>query len=216
MHPFFKSCPSVARRKRLPKGSELRNLMEARSPESGEIIIALGICEKGPIIALTHLGRVLCFQVEDEKICEEDFEICEFEANRPAQPVSKWLGKVPTDNFLEGAQGRMTTEQNVAPVIRKMKDTLKMSVDEYSDEDFGGANREELFKELGISDDEESWVLQDVESDESVLEDEWVRLFFRVNLVEDYVERRKRELAQEAEEIFLTAHYRFNIIRNHC
>jgi len=216
MHPFFKSCPSVARRKRLPKGSELRNLMEVRSPESGEIIIALGICEKGPIIALTHLGRVLCFQVEDEKICEEDFEICEFEANRPVPPVSKWLGKVPTDIFLAGAQGRMTTAQNTAPVIRKMKDTLKMSADEYSDEDFGGANRKALFQELGISDDEETWVLQDVESDESVLEDEWVKLFFRVNLVESYVERRKRELAEEAEEIFLTTHYRFNIISNYC
>ncbi len=214
MHPFFKRCPSVARRKRLPKGSELRNLMEVRSLESGEIIIALGICEKGPIIALTHLGRVLCFQVEDEKICEEDFEICEFEAYRPVLPVSKWLGKVPTDNFLGGAQGRMTTVQNAAPVIRKMKDTLKMSADEYSDEDFGGADRDQLFKELGISDDEESWVLQDVESDESVLEDEWVRLFFRVNLVQNYVERRKKELAEEAQKIFLDTHYRFNLVSN--
>jgi len=214
MHPFFKNCPSVARRKRLPKESELRKLMEVRSPETSEIIIALGICEKGPIIALTHLGRVLCFQVETEKICEEDFEICEFEADRPAPPVSKWLSKVPTENFLEGAQGRMTIEQSTAPVIRNMKDTLKMSTDEYSDEDFGGADRDALFQELGISSDEESWVLQDVESDESVLEDEWVSLAFRVNLAENYVERRKRELAEEIQKIFLIPHYRFNLVDN--
>ncbi len=214
MHPFFKICPSVVRRKRLPKGSELRKLMEARSPDTSEIIISLGICEKGPIIALTHLGRVLCFQVEDEKICDEDFEICEFGADRPTPPVSKWLGKVPTENFLEGAQGRMTIDQTTAPVIRKMKDTLKMSVDEYSDEDFGGADRDALFQEMGISSDEESWVLQDVESEESVLEDEWVKLIYRVNLVENYVERRKRELVQEAEKIFIVAHYRFNLISN--
>ena len=188
--------------------------MEVRSPETGEIIIALGICEKGPIIALTHLGNVLCFQIEDEKICEEDFEICEFNAYRPVPPVSKWLGKVPTDNFLEGAQGKMTSAQNAAPAIKKMKDTLKMSVDEYSDEDFGGADRDELFQELGISADESAWVLQDVESDESVLEDEWVRIFFRVNLVENYVERRKRELALEAQKIFLITHYRINLIGN--
>ncbi len=215
MHPFFKSCPSVARRKRLPKESELRQLMEVRFSDTGEIIIALGICEKGPIIALTHMGRVICFQVEDEKICEEDFEICEFGADRPVPPVSKWLGKVPFENFLEGAKGRMTIKQSAAPVIRKMKDTLKMSADEYSDEDFGGADREALFQELGISDDEASWALQDVESDESALEDEWVKLIFRVNLAENYVERRKRELAQEAQKIFLTTQYRFNLISNY-
>ncbi len=214
MHPFFKRCPSVARRKRLPKESELRKLMEVRFPNTSEIIISLGICEKGPIIALTHMGRVLCFEVEDEKICEEDFEICEFGADRPASPVSKWLGKVPTENFLEGAQGRMTIKQSTTPVIRKMKDTLKMSTDEYSDEDFGGADRDELFKELGISDDEASWVLQDVESEESVLEDEWVSLVFRVNLAENYVERRKRELAEEIQRIFLTTHYRLNLVGN--
>ncbi len=212
MHPFFKSCPSVARRKRLPKGSEIRNLMEVRSPNTNEIIIALGICEKGPIIALTHLGRVICFQVEDKKICEEDFEICEFGADRPAPPVSQWLGKVPTEIFLEGAQGCMTSEQSASPVIRKMKDTLKMSADEYSDEDFGGADRDALFQELGISGDEASWALEDVESDEAVLEDEWVRLVFRVNLAENYVERRKEELAQEAQKIFLITHYRLNLV----
>ncbi len=186
--------------------------MEVRSPKTGEIIISLGICEKGPIIALTHQGRVLCFQVEDEKICDEDFEICEFSADPPDPPVSKWLAKVPTDNFLEGAQGSMTSVQDAKPIIKKMKDTLQMSAEEYSDEDFGGADREELLSQLGISSDESSWVLQEVESDESVLEDEWVRLCFRVNLIQNYVERRKKELALEARKIFLTTHYRLNLI----
>jgi hypothetical protein len=211
MHPFFKYCETVVRRKALPKKSELRVLMETRSKETGEIIISLGICMKGPTVALTHVGRVLCCEAGEDHFCEEDFDPCEFKAWKPDEAVSKWLYKVPAGNFLPGAKGSMDQEMFSAAPIKKMKDTLKMSTEEYSAEDYGG-DRDKLFDELGISTNEEDWQLEDLEFDQKGRVDNWVRLCYKFNIIEDYVERRKRELANEYEKITIKAYYRMNLI----
>jgi hypothetical protein len=97
--------------------------------------------------------------------------------------------------------------------IKKMKDTLKMSTEEYSAEDYGG-DKEKLFNELGISTNEKDWELEDIQFDEKGRVNNWVKVCFKFNIIEDYVERRRRELAEEYEKITIKAYYRMNLMNN--